>query len=55
VEWMDFLGRALLFAPIVDRAYLAHQLLERRCALRISAVGDEKPVPRVVHVEAPAR
>lgn len=54
-EWMDFLGRALLFAPIVDRAYLAHQLLERRCALRISVAGDEKAVPRVVHVEAPAR
>jgi hypothetical protein len=47
---IDFLARALLFAPIVDRAYVAHQLLERRCALRISAATD-KPVPYVVHVE----
>jgi hypothetical protein len=44
-----FLGRALLFAPLVDRAYVAHQLMERRCALRISPTGS-KPVPQVVHV-----
>lgn len=47
---IDFLARALLFAPLVDRAYVAHQLLERRCALRISAAAA-KPVPYVVHVE----
>ena len=47
---INFLARALFFAPIVDRAYVAHQLLERRCALRVSA-DALKPVPRVVHWE----
>jgi hypothetical protein len=32
-----FLGRALLYTPIVDRAWIAHQLIEQSCALRISA------------------
>jgi hypothetical protein len=36
-ELTRFLGRALLFDPIVDRAWIAHQLIERCCALRISA------------------
>lgn len=35
-ELLGFLGKALLFAPIVDRAWIAHQLMEGRCALRIS-------------------
>ena len=33
---ISFLGRALLLAPIVDRAWIAHQLIERACGLRIS-------------------
>lgn len=37
-----FLGRALLFAPIIDRAYIAHQLIEQRCALRISSGRSAK-------------
>ena len=31
-----FLTRSLLFAPIVDSRYVAHQLLEGACALRLS-------------------
>lgn len=31
-----FLGHALLFEPIVDRAWIAHQLIEGCCALRVS-------------------
>jgi hypothetical protein len=38
-EFRRFLGRALLCAPIVDRAYLAHQWIEGRCALRLTAGG----------------
>jgi hypothetical protein len=49
-DLINFLARALLFAPIVDRAYVAHQLLERRCALRISA-APPKAIPYVVFVE----
>jgi hypothetical protein len=47
---IDFLSRALLFSPIVDRAYIAHQLLERRCALRLSSGGEKARRPKVVRV-----
>jgi hypothetical protein len=33
---MRMLAKALLFAPIVDRAWVAHQLVEKACGLRIS-------------------
>jgi hypothetical protein len=35
-ERILFLSRALLLAPIVDRSWIAHQLLEGACGLRIS-------------------
>jgi hypothetical protein len=47
-ELFHFLGRALLFSPIVDRAWIAHQLIESRCALRISARGGTGGPPQVV-------
>ena len=34
---VEFLARALLFTPIVDRAWISHQLIELCCALRISS------------------
>ena len=34
-ELNRFLGRALLLAPIIDRAWIGHQLIEGSCALRI--------------------
>lgn len=49
-ELVTFLGRALLLAPMVDRAFVAHQLLEGDCALRISAGSVNREVPRVVAV-----
>ena len=42
-EFISFLGNSLLFAPIIDRAYIAHQLIEGRCALRISGTGKTQP------------
>lgn len=42
-DFSSFLGKSLLYSPIIDRAYIAHQLIEGRCALRIS--GVEKPTP----------
>jgi hypothetical protein len=41
-----FLGQALLFAPVIDRAWIAHQLIEGACALRISNKprGSGEPV-----------
>lgn len=32
---IDFLANALFFAPIIDRAWIGHQILERSCSLRI--------------------
>ena len=49
-EFRRFLGTALLFTPIVDRAYVAHQLIEGRCALRLTAGGGKSQVPAVVAV-----
>jgi hypothetical protein len=43
----DFLTRSLLFAPIVDARYVAHQLLEGACALRLSTSADKPNRPRL--------
>ncbi len=43
-----FLGRALLFTPIVDYRWIAHQLIEGACALRISPGASGQGIPRVV-------
>ncbi|MGY3479379.1 primase 1D-like protein [Bradyrhizobium ottawaense] len=43
-----FLGKALLFSPLVDRAWIAHQLIERACGLRISPGKDYLSCPTVV-------
>jgi len=49
-EFRSFLGRALLFAPIVDRTYTAHQVIEGRCALRLTAGGGKSRVPKVISI-----
>jgi hypothetical protein len=35
-EMSGFLGKASLFAPFVDQRWIAHQMIEGACALRIS-------------------
>jgi hypothetical protein len=47
-DLMKFLGRALLYAPIIDRAWVAHQIIESTCALRISARSNSDGPPFVV-------
>ncbi len=47
-ELAAFLGRALLFAPIVDRAWIAHQLIEGCCALRISPHSELEGIPILI-------
>ena len=47
-DLVKFLGRALLFSPIVDRAWIAHQLIEWCCALRISSRQPNGKAPTVV-------
>jgi hypothetical protein len=49
-EFHSFLGRALLFAPIVDRTYTAHQVIEGRCALRLTGGGGKSRVPKVISI-----
>jgi hypothetical protein len=41
----NFLIRSLFFSPIVDRAYVAHQLLEGACALRLNSLVTKPNVP----------
>lgn len=43
-----FLGRALLFAPITDRAWIAHQLVDGACCLRIAEHSSKVRRPIVV-------
>jgi hypothetical protein len=45
---LRLLGRCLLFAPVIDRAWVAHQILESSCALRISPKASGGDPPRVV-------
>ena len=47
-ELMAFLARALLLGPVVDRAWIAHQMLEGRCALRVSSRVGQTNMPKVV-------
>jgi hypothetical protein len=43
-----FLGRALLFSPLVDSRWIGHQLIEGQCGLRISRSAVHPHAPRVV-------
>ncbi|WP_130491400.1 primase 1D-like protein [Motilibacter rhizosphaerae] len=45
---MSFLGSALLFAPIVDGRWAAHQLIEGACSLRISSGDERQPAPHLL-------
>jgi hypothetical protein len=47
-QWLRFLAESLLFGPVVDRRWVAHQLIESASALRISAGPNGAPIPRVV-------
>jgi hypothetical protein len=50
LNFHTFLIRALLFAPIVDSRYVAHQLLEGECALRLTHSKDKPSRPRLKFV-----
>ncbi len=40
---IDMLSHSLLFAPIIDRSWIAHQLIEKKCSLRISKKYSRLP------------
>ncbi|MCB2215111.1 MAG: hypothetical protein KQH59_03535 [Desulfobulbaceae bacterium] len=41
---LDILIKMIFFAPIIDRNWIAHQLLEKHCALRVTRGNKESPV-----------
>lgn len=43
-QTITLLAKALLFAPIVDRAWIGHQILERSCSIRVGYKHDKLPV-----------
>lgn len=45
---VQFLARALLLSPIVDRTWIAHQLIEGACGLRVSARSKAGSRPQVI-------
>jgi hypothetical protein len=47
-DFRAFLGRALLYTPIVDHRWIAHQLIEGACALRISPTKKTGSSPKFV-------
>jgi hypothetical protein len=47
-DLISILGRALLFSPIVDHRWIAHQLLERACGLRISPGKQYATCPEII-------
>ena len=49
-EFANFMGRILLFSPIVDRAWIAHQLIEGQTALRLSSRPGYGTSPKLVAV-----
>lgn len=47
---IDFLARALLFAPIADPRYIAHRLIDGTCRLRLGAVEGRGAAPMIKDV-----
>jgi hypothetical protein len=50
VSFREFMTKSLLFAPIIDSRYVAHQLLEGACALRLSCSLKKPTEPRLKRV-----
>jgi hypothetical protein len=47
-SWIQFMGKCLLVSPLVDSRYIAHRLMEGKCALRVSTSSRHPRCPRVV-------
>jgi hypothetical protein len=47
-DFSKFMGKILLFSPIVDRAWIAHQLIEGQSALRLSSRPGYGTNPQLV-------
>ncbi len=49
-DFAPLMGKALLFGNIINHRYVAHRLIEGKCALRLSSAGKKKTVPLCVEV-----
>lgn len=47
-ELTQFLARTLFLTPLVDHRWVAHQLMEGRCGLRISRGFGGRPAPELI-------
>jgi hypothetical protein len=41
---INLLAKSLLFSPIVDKTWIAHQVIERSCSLRVGRKNNKVPV-----------
>lgn len=48
-ELRSILSSALLFSPIIDHAYIAHQLIEGEATLRITRKSEASMAPKVTY------
>ncbi len=46
-DWLQFMGKCLLIAPLTDSRYIAHRLIDGACALRITPDKNHPKVPTV--------
>jgi hypothetical protein len=49
-ELRKFLAKALLFTPVIDYRWIAHQLIEGACALRLSSGAEQQKIPTTVAI-----
>jgi len=40
---LDLLAKSLLYSPLIDRAWVAHQIMERSCSLRVGSKHKKRP------------
>ncbi len=43
-KYYNFLAQILLFAPVVDKSWVAHQMIEGYCALRLTKKNNTLPI-----------
>lgn len=42
-EFVPYLGKLLMYSPIIDKSWISHQLIEKSCALRITYKNNVLP------------
>ena len=47
-SWREFLGKCVLFEPMIDGRYIGHRLIDGYCRLRINHVTKKPKTPTVI-------